>query len=407
MSSQVAGDSSDSRRSDILSGSTGSTVNSVASSAPPVTVSFVTSAEEFAAVFGREGSLPSATNHHEAGGGDIIAPSHSRAGDALLLCYEHPGDGVTAEGLVEFQKSVTSAAQEYGTRLRLFIWDCTHPSFASARFQLEKTRGHPLLLIVYKGSIADTLRDIPLTEMSATEVPRVCSRLASLQSSAKPARVVSTSEASSEQAEAERHLSVDVAKMVGMGKKLMAERQPFYAEKFFVKALQTLDAVATDVGRLVESQDDYDQSVALCLAWAGLAQLVQGKHIAENPYLERLGQQASLQRFCDEPLSDASRAMTTWRLMQGAPRPWSETLDSEARLRAALSASPLDFVSRSLLVITLFLKGDLERAMTEALKLHVSGDAFGRAALKHMSRFLGREHVLVRGLGMPALSEST
>ncbi|CBZ27104.1 conserved hypothetical protein [Leishmania mexicana MHOM/GT/2001/U1103] len=257
---------------------------------------------------------------------------------------------------------------------------------------------------------------MPLTEMSATEVPRVCSRLASFQSSAKPGRVstiataTSTAEssdaASSPQEEAEQRLSVDVAKMVEMGKRLMAERQPFYAEKFFVKALRTLDAVAADVDRVVASREDYDHSVALCLAWAGLAQLVQGKQTAENAYLERLDREAALQPFRDAPLDDANRALTTWRLMQGAPRPWSETRDSEAKLQAALSSRAHDTVARSLLVITLFLKGDLERAMTEALKLHVYGDAFGCVALKHMSRFLGKDHVLVERLGMPALTES-
>ncbi|CAG9574004.1 conserved hypothetical protein [Leishmania major strain Friedlin] len=257
---------------------------------------------------------------------------------------------------------------------------------------------------------------MPLTEMSATEVPRVCSRLASFQSSAKPARVFtiatatttaeSSGAASSPQEEAEQHLSVDVAKMVGMGKRLMAERQPFYAEKFFVKALRTLDAVAADVDRLVASREDYDHSVALCLAWAGLAQLVQGKQTVENAYLERLDREAALQPFRDAPLNDANRALTTWRLMQGAPRPWSETRDSEAKLQAALSSNAHDTVARSLFVITLFLKGDLERAMTEALKLHVYGDGFGCVALKHMSRFLGKDHVLVERLGMPSVVES-
>ncbi|CAJ1988840.1 hypothetical protein conserved [Leishmania donovani] len=410
MNSNVAGDSSGDGRSESLSRGGASTTSS-ASSAPPVTVTFVTNGQEFAAAFECEGSTFSVS-----GSGSNITTGHSRGGDAFVLCYEHPGDGVTAEHLLQFKNSVTAAAQQYGARLRLFVWDCTSPSFAAARVQLGKRHGHPLLLVVVKGAVADTLRDMPLTEMSATEVPRVCSRLASFQSSAKPARVstivtaTSTAEssgaASPPQEEAEQHLSVDVAKMVGMGKRLMAERQPFYAEKFFVKALRTLDAVAADVDRLVASREDYDHSVALCLAWAGLAQLVQGKQTVENAYLERLEREAALQPFRDAPLNDANRALTTWRLMQGAPRPWSETRDSEAKLQAALSSNAHDTVARSLFVITLFLKGDLERAMTEALKLHVYGDAFGCVALKHMSRFLGKDHVLVERLGMPALTES-
>ncbi|KAG5501735.1 hypothetical protein JIQ42_05587 [Leishmania sp. Namibia] len=409
MRSDIAGDSSREHRTDSLSVSGVSTASSGPASTPPVTVRFVTSEQEFAAVFGHGGGTPSAS---------------SNSGDAFLLCYEYPSDSVTADGILQFQKSVTTAAQQYGARLSLYIWDCTSSSFAATRAQLGKSRGHPLLLIVFKGTIADTLRDMPLAEMSATEVPQVCRRLASFQSSENPARVVasgarrtpassiaaatsmaeSRGDESSREEGVEQQLLVDVAKMVGMGKRLMAERKPLYAEKFFSKALLILDAVADDVDRLVASREEYDGSVALCLGWAGLAQLVQGKQIVENAYLERLGRQATFQPFRDEPLSDANRAMTTWRMMQGAPRPWSETRDSEAKLRAVLSSNVQDTVSRCLLVITLFLKGDLERAMTEALKLHISGDAFGRAALKHMSCFLGKEHVLVQRLGMPALA---
>ncbi|KAG5479126.1 hypothetical protein LSCM1_02978 [Leishmania martiniquensis] len=417
MSSDIAGDASTARCSDSLSVSVGNTSSSGPSSTPPVTVSFVTSEREFAAIFVRGVSAPRAS-----GSGGDGATGHGRGEDAFLLCYEHPGDGVTADSILQFQKSVTTAAQQYGARLRLYIWDCTSCSFGDARTQLGKSRGHPLLLIIFEGIIADTFRDMPLAEMSAEEVPRVCRRLASFQSSAKPARIVasgacgtpvssiatatplanSSGDASSQQEGVEQHLLVDVAKMVAMGRRLMAERKPFYAEKFFAKALLTLDAVAADVDRLVASREDYDGSVALCLAWAGLAQLVQGKQAVENAYLERLGRQVTLQPFRDKPLSEAHRAMTTWRLMQNAPRPWNEMRDSEAKLRAALSSNPHDTIDRSLLVITLFLKGDLERAMTEALKLHVSGDAFGRAALKHLSCFLGEGHELVHRLRNPA-----
>ncbi|KAK7198741.1 hypothetical protein NESM_000838700 [Novymonas esmeraldas] len=363
-----------------------------ASPAPPVVVRVVSSAEDFASVFVPHG-----------------APGGAAEEDALLLCYEHPGDGVTADALLDFQQAVTAAALQHGAGLRLFVWDCTSPSFAAARAQLDKSRGHPLLLIITRGAIADTVRGVPLVDVIATDVPRVCSRLASFQSSAKPARVVVSDAVGGAAAGAatERRLSVDVAKVVGMGKGLMAQRQPLYAEKFFVKALSTLDAVAADVDLLVASREDYDGSVAMCLAWAGLARLVQGTGVVENAYLERLDGRPELQCFCEEPLSDASRAMTTWHLMRGAPRTWSEAQDSETKLRAALSAAPDDTTSRSLLVVTLFLRGDLERAMTEALKLHVSGNAFGRLALTHMSAFLGPEHVLVRQLGIPELSEHT
>lgn len=393
------------RSEDAAAGAAGSSSPAV----PPLKVTVVTSEHEFAAIFVHESASPNAPSKSRRPEG--TGTKHSS--DAFLLCYEHPGDGVTADGLSTFQKSVTAAAQQHGTALQLFLWDCSGPAFAPARAQLDKTQGHPLLLIIYRGAIADTVRGMPLADMASTEVPRVCSRLASYQRSAKPARVVVSAPSrdtpgtiESTVAEAEPHLAVDVAKVVGMGKKLMAERKPFYAEKFFVKALHTLDALAAEVDRLVTSREDYDGSVAMCLAWAGLAQLVQAKATVDNPCLTRLTTQPTLQRYAVEPLSDANRAVTTWRLMLAAPRTWCEAEASEATLRAALTADPQDTAARSLLVTTLFLQDDLERAMTEALKLHVAGNSYGRVALTHMSAFLGHDHVLVQRLGMPALAQA-
>lgn len=368
---------------------------------PPIALptTFVSSVEEFQAVF---------TNHHSTAGD---------GSDAFLLCYEQPADQITSDGLRQFEQRVEAAAQEHHTRLRLYLWDCTSSAFAAAKAQLGKQPGHPLLLIVYQGAIADTVRDTSLTDMTATEVAKLCSRLASFQHSAKPARVVkaplSSAGTSATQPgqqpsppQGEEHLSVDVAKMVGMGKKLMAERKPFYAEKFFAKALQSLDALAADVDRLLSAREDYDGSVALCLAWAGMAQLVQAKHTVDNPYLTRLCQADALRRFREEPLSETCRAVVTWKLMEAAPRAWEEATCSEKTLRAALQAEPQDAATRSMLVVTLFLSGDVERALTEALKLHVCGAPFGRLALKQMSVFLGSDHALVKQLGIPAVLEA-
>jgi hypothetical protein len=351
----------------------------------------------------------------------VFSDAHSATGekqDAFLLCFEQPADGVTADGLRSFERSVEEAARRYHAHLRLFLWNCTSAAFASAKAQLDKQPGHPLLLIVFRGAIADTIRDASLAEMTSVNVPRLCSRLASFQVSAKPAHVADASPRSTAAGSSScmgvagdavpppsspSHLSVDVAKMVGMGKGLMAERKPFYAEKFFAKALQTLDAVAGEVDHFVSEREEYDGSLALCLAWAGLAQLVQGTYTVDNPYLSRLRQTARLRDFSAKPLSDACRALATWDLMQAAPRPWSEAECSETKLRAALQANPRDAVSRSLLVVTLFLSGDVERAMTEALKLHMCGDPYGRLALRQICTFLGRDHALVTRLGIPAL----
>lgn len=379
-----------------------------ATAAPAVPVTVVSSVSEFESIF-RSSSNQS---------------SSAAASDAFLLCYEQPADGITSDGLMNFQEGVEAAAKQHDTRLRLYLWDCSSASFSSAKAQLEKQPGHPLLLIVFRGAIADTIRGVTLEHLTTKDVPQLCSRLSSFQSSAKPARVVRKSENTMADSlqdsthsngapsptqqqqlpqQQEQHLSVDVAKMVGMGQRLMAERKPFYAEKFFAKALLTLDAVANDVDHLIAAREDYDGSVALCLAWAGLAQLVQGKQPVENAYLRRLGESEQLRVYREEPLSDACRAVVTWELMQSAPRTWSEADCSAAKLRETLQTSPHDAAARSMLVVTLFLSGDVERALTEALKLHVCGDAFGRVALRQISAFLGSDHALVKQLGVSSV----
>lgn len=333
----------------------------------------------------------------------IFAATHSTSA-ALLLCYEHPLDHITSSELQDFVESVQHAVSKSKSKLDLFLWDCTPVDFAAAKLQLDKAPGSPLLVIVYGGAIVDTVRAVSLAEMARTDISRICTRLASFQASAKPAHIAAAGPSTSADPQSERSTSpdsrlvVDVAKMVGMGKKLMAERQPFYAEKFFLKALQALDTLLPEVQRLVVQQEDYDGSVALCLAWAGLAQLVQGKEVAVNTYLRRLTKEDRFQPFRDEPLSEVCRALTTWALMQAAPAPWDEKTCSNQHLRAALNADPHNDVLRSLLVITLFLSGDLERTLTEALKLKLTEKPFGQDAVKQLRKFLGDNHPLIEAV---------
>ncbi|EPY22952.1 hypothetical protein STCU_04526 [Strigomonas culicis] len=314
--------------------------------------------------------------------------------DGLLLCYETPTDAVNAVDLSAFESSVRQIATRENAKLHLYFWNCTSAQFGSAKRQLEKKAGELLVLIVYKGEVADALRARRLDDLLAEDLPRVCKRLASFQQTRGAAAVVAT-------AAAPRMLQVDVAKLVGMGKKLMTEGQPLYAEKFFQKAVDALDALRPQVELTNTAAEaaDYEGSVATCLAWVGLAQLVQGGSAQHNASLARLAAAPQWEPYRREPLGDVSRVLTAQVLLAAAPRPWSSDTCSEAKLSAALQQEPGDHAARSLLVVTLFLRGDLERALTEAVKLNALHVPYGLVALRKLSAFLGESHVLVQRLG--------
>lgn len=343
---------------------------------------FVTSVEEFRAVF--LSPAPSAG-----------CPSPTSAPDAFLLCYES-ADGVTTDGLECFQKTAASCAERCEATLRLYAWDCSSPSFATSRQQLEKATGYPLLAVVFGGSIADAVREAPLKELVETFVPRMCLRLGSLQRSARPALM--TTSGSSDTSPRPRALQVDVSKMVHKGKDLLSKGQAEYAEKFFLKALETLEVVGSDVARGTHRVTEYEGSVAVCLAWAALSQIVQGKSVSNNAYLTRLSSDR-FSVYCAEPQGDASRVCATHKMLLAAPQLWTGDTCSQRKLLEVLQVNPTDHKSRSMLVITLFLAGDVERAMTEAIKLRSLQCAFGNTAIRAMVSFLGADHDVVRQLG--------
>jgi hypothetical protein len=198
-------------------------------------------------------------------------------------------------------------------------------------------------------------------------------------------------------------LQVDVAKMLAMGKSLMAKGQAMYAEKFFLKALGVLDAVGEDalLQQKLSAEIDFLLSLADCLAWVLMAQLVQGKNIEQNPAADRLeAEHGPLVAITPYPTNgDVQRALSARTLFRYAPAAWSPEACSVKILSALLTATPTDHKSRSLLVITLFLSNDVERCLTEALKLQVLGHDFGAIALSAVTAFLGADHELVQRLG--------
>lgn len=329
---------------------------------------------------------------------DDFKKTFTKQSEVFLLCYEPVADKISKDSLDAFTAGIRASCAKHSTQIELRLWDCSDASFAAARQQLDKQPGYPLLLIISKGAVADTLRDKTLEAMLAEDMNRVCERIASFQLSKNPATVVTGDHSGGGTGSTMR---VDVAKIIGLGKKMLAEGQPVYAEKFFVKAKESLEAVELEVRRGAAPQQlqDFEGSMAMTLAFAGLAQMVQGRIVSENPYVKQLQSGDRYAAFTSEPLSDASRVITCAELMKAAPREWNSDTCSQKKLCAALQQNPADHDSRSMLVITLFLSGDLERCLTEAIKLHTLKVAFGRIALKHIKMFLGENHVLTKLIG--------
>jgi hypothetical protein len=192
---------------------------------------------------------------------------------------------------------------------------------------------------------------------------------------------------------------IDIAKMVAMGKDLLAKRQPVYAHKFFAKALGVLDAIPA-----ADHDDNMRGSVAVCLAWLIVTAVVLGRPGDAAALHARL-READYAFFARQPLSDAARGHAIAMMVEAAPFVWLETEASEVKLSEALKADPHDMAARAKLALTLFLRGDVERCLTEALKVHLvaKDDAlrgFASAIFEGCAAFLGKDHDLIRRLGV-------
>lgn len=394
----------------------------------PVPFSVISSVAEFQAVFAPQRATTTSSSSSSpppppppSSSSSSSSSSHHRQWprDSLILCYEVPSDGITAAGLQSFRDAVDAEAARHSTAIALHLWDCSSAAFKAAKEQLEKIPGAPLLLIMFDGAIADTVRDAALPAVAAERVPRICERLAAFQRTSRPAQVMpSTSTTTTTNGDdgtsaGGRVMRVDVARIMNLGQSLLTKGEAVYAEKAFVKAIAALQALEADVmaasARTASSSSssvstavaDYEGSMAMALAWAALSQIVQGKVINNNPFLKTLtgGSGDRFLAYTEEPLSDACRVVTTQQLMLAAPRAWTVETCSQKKLGEALRSNPSDHDSRAMLVITLFLAGDMERALTEAVKLRSLGIDYGRIALKKIAVFLGPDHTLVGQLG--------
>lgn len=241
--------------------------------------------------------------------------------------------------------------------------------------------------------------------------------------------------------------TVDVEKLVTMGKDLMRKGQAAYAEKFFAKALGVLDAVGGQVDTTEGVDSDLEGSIAMTLAWLTISQVVQKRR--ENGSDTTEGRSPHNNTACNRlekdyagwitPLSDCARAVALRNLARYLPfgAEWdgatcsvksisAELLeisavanaqsakekamaikDGNAESKPSQTTLPERVVIlRSLLVITHFLQGDLERAITEAIKLHVMKQEYGTIAMDNIVQFLGENDPLVVRSGWLAIKKA-
>ena len=319
----------------------------------------------------------------------LLQPSQEQR---LLLCLElPPGESASEDVAVAECPLATSIANEL--KLHLYAWNAGATGMADARKSLDIS-ALPSLFVIRNGEFLDKLHG---EQVHDEEKLRVF--LKRVRDAADGKKMITTVPSDSDGA-----LQVDIGRMLQMGKNLMAKSSPEYAEKFFLKALGVLDAMAPEMGQIGHEVDDVHASMALCLAWVVLAQLVRGRsNPGSNEHLRRLKSDFFL-KWTSVPMSEEMRSVVTGTLFMYAPVTWTSAACSQAKLTAALSSDPTDDRSRSLLVITLFLAGDIERCITEALKLHVRHSEFGSIALNEVCRFLGSDHPLVVRTGWKVTS---
>jgi hypothetical protein len=306
----------------------------------------------------------------------------------LLLVFSTNDEASTSAVREAMRAFLTSQVRAHAATVRLAEWDCSAPSMDAARASLDVVE--PIELVALRsGQVVDRLRGEAAIQST---MPTMMERIGSFVQQ-KVSRVEAVAGGQQQQ-----KVSVDVAKLLAMGQDLMRKAQAAYAEKFFLKAVGVLDAVQKEAG----DDEDVRASLALSIAWALLAQLAQAKEVHHNSLAKRLQQNEMFLPWRDEPLSDVSRAITAWNLMRMAPASWDPATCSVAKLTAVLQSDPQKHHQRAQLVVTYFLSGDLERCLTEALKLHVLQQDFGRYALTEVQAFIGKEHALNQMLGFNA-----
>lgn len=320
--------------------------------------------------------------------------ANNKSAVQLLLCMDDTDD-VSKQDCSALLSAVLDKLGDCRDRLSSFgLWNCTR--YPDARATLGKEDRQPLLLVIHKGRVADLLPvSCPPTPLLVENgvLSRFCERLCGGQ---ELFAVIDN----------ERQ-SVNVAHLIDLGCRTMQQGKAMYAHKIFVKAVALLDAVHSDAlaNSTMDALCDYYSSLSLSLAWSGMSEMVMGRGVHQNVWLDRLRATPVLRASLEVPLSDALRAVTLQALLQslGEEGAWrgDEPSCSQKHLVAHLHQEPADALSRRKLLVTIFLSGDLERSLTEALKLVSVSDAYGVEALRYIKAFCGPGHPLVEALGAP------
>ena len=257
----------------------------------------------------------------------------------------------------------------------------------------------------------------------------------------KIAEIVNTSAGNTEQKEIKR-LKIDAKSILEQGISLMTGKkgsgsQPFYAAKFFKKAYDVLEAVLDEAecneSSIMRSTDVFEKydpnlcgSAALCLGWLIIAHGVQGptsdtKDDKSSARREAIMAAAKLRQdpryifFAGVPMSIPARALVVDTiLMEGfqgyyflpkdGSKSWSADKYSLKNLEIELKKDPKDQFCRRALILTLFLAGDLERCLTECIKVSkILQDPFGVKARAAIAQFMGSSHPLLEQLSAAGL----
>jgi hypothetical protein len=302
-------------------------------------------------------------------------------GASLWLCggADATADVATAIDAV-FEATATCAALQ---RVR---WDlATAPAFAAAM----SLKREPTVLAVARGELLDKIEG---PDDCGETVAQFAEKFGAYAQSIGSSAPVQTAADAALGAGVPRATStpIDVAKMVTQGQDLLAKGQALYAEKFFAKALGVLDALED------EADDNINGSCAETAGWLVLARIAQGSVAPCAPVVKRLRERHA---YFVQPDSTAARAVALYSMAEVAPFTWRAAEASQKVLGEQLKADPKNAGARQRLVMTLFMAGDVERCLTEGVKLHVLHDEFGSVAVRAVVTFLGPEHALSKRVG--------
>lgn len=330
----------------------------------------------------------------------------------------------------------------------LLEWDCTPKSEATeGEAQLSTIRSSmgitvlPCLLALDNGELCDKLQGAAdMSEEGAAKLANFISKFKEYCVARKERPVVkkgvvsmpkttTTTQSAAGHQPLTTNMTVDVDKMVKMGRDMVAKRELVYAEKFFLKALGVLDVAASE--KVDQIDENMEGSIAMTLAWVVIAQMLMSRPVTHSAQPAPKST-ANNCEACDRlerdfekwitPASQCSLAVALRELFRYLPCSFDPKATT-ATIMEKIKAFQLLVVERSMakaqegggkgegatsgtvltddeqkallearcqLVIIHLISLDVERAVTEAVKISASGHEFGDIAIKTIKRtYLG------------------